>query len=324
MKFLKIDSMIIKILTVVLLASFIPLKGNFINLFKYLTIVAISVLFFMHGAKLSRKKIILGSSNWQLHLWILCSTFILFPLIGFILICCHLMNISPEIDKGFLYLCSMPSTVQSAIALTSIAGGNIAASICSASASSILGIFLSPLIVKLILGVNSSGLNIDNEMQQVCKIILQLLIPFLAGHISRNWIYKWIDQNNDLINKVDQISILLVVYSAFSEAVTNGIWNIVGIHTLLWILIDCMILLFFILIINYLVARVFKFNRSDEIVLLFCGSKKSLASGVPMANILFPVSSVGIVILPLMIFHQVQLMTCSYIAQCYKQNNEKT
>ncbi|PPI87378.1 hypothetical protein CRV11_00345 [Candidatus Pantoea edessiphila] len=322
MKFLKIDLMIIKIISSVLLACVFPLKGNFINLFKYLTIAAIFILFFMHGAKLSRKKIIMGSSNWQLHLWILFSTFIMFPLLGMVLIWCHLININPEIDNGFLYLCSMPATVQSAIALTSIAGGNVAASVCSASASSILGIFISPLIVKLVLGMHSTGLSINNEIEQIYKIILQLLIPFLAGHISRRWIYKWVDKNNDLINQVDQISILLVVYSAFSEAVINGIWYIVGIHTLLWVLIECLILLFLVLIINYLVACLFNFKRCDAIVLLFCGSKKSLANGIPMANILFPVSSVGIIILPLMIFHQVQLMACSYIAQLYKEQNK--
>ncbi|PPI88309.1 hypothetical protein CRV12_01255 [Candidatus Pantoea edessiphila] len=315
--------MLIKIIITVILASFIPLKDGFIDLFKYLTITAISLLFFMHGAKLSRKKIIIGSSNWQLHLWIIFSTFIIFPLLGLSIVYLHLITLNQEIDNGFLYLCSMPATVQSAIALTSIAGGNVAASICSASASSLLGIFISPLIVNLILGIHSDTLHIDNEIRQVIKIILQLLLPFIAGHISRRWINTWIDSNQNLITQVDQISILLVVYSAFSEAVSNGIWNKVSIYTLLWVLISCLILLFFVLIINYFVARLLKFDRKDEIVLLFCGSKKSLASGIPMANILFPISSIGIIILPLMIFHQVQLMVCSYIAQCYKSFNEK-
>ncbi|PPI86703.1 bile acid:sodium symporter family protein [Candidatus Pantoea edessiphila] len=322
MKFLKFDSMLFKIIITVVLASFIPLKGIFITLFKYLTGISIAILFFMHGAKLSHKKIILGSNNWKLHIWIMCSTFIIFPFLGLILVWYDPLSVSSEINNGFLYLCSMPATVQSAIAFTSIAEGNVAASICSASASSLLGIFISPLIINLILGLHINIINIDKEIQQIAKIILQLFIPFLLGHISRYWISQWIDQNSNLINKIDQISILFVVYSAFSKAVTNGIWCQVSAFTILWIAIQCTILLFFVLMINYFAAKLLNFNRQDEIVVLFCGSKKSLANGIPMANVLFPTSTVGIIILPLMIFHQVQLMVCSYIAQCYKRNNK--
>ncbi|PPI88903.1 hypothetical protein CRV09_01210 [Candidatus Pantoea edessiphila] len=313
--------MIIKIIITVLLASFIPLKGSFIYLFKYLTIIAISVLFYMHGAKLSHEKIISGSRNWKLHLWITFSTFILFPILGLILVRWNPININREIDSGFLYLCSMPATVQSAIALTSIAGGNVAASICSASVSSLLGIFISPLIVDLLLSLHNTNINIGNEIKQIIKIILQILIPFLLGHISRRWINLWIDKNHNLINKIDQISILLVVYSAFSDAVNNGIWHQVSCYDLFYIIIECVLLLFFVLIINYFFSRLLKFNRHDEIVVLFCGSKKSLANGIPLANILFPVGSIGMIILPLMVFHQIQLMVCSYIAQYYKENN---
>ncbi|MBE5252204.1 MAG: bile acid:sodium symporter family protein [Enterobacterales bacterium endosymbiont of Blomia tropicalis] len=321
MGFLRLDPMMIKLLITVLLATFIPAKGGFVDFFEYLTTAAIALLFFMHGAKLSREKIIAGSSHWQLHLWIMCSTFVLFPILGLLLVWWHPVNVGPEIYTGFLYVCILPATVQSAIAFTSMAGGNVAAAVCSASASSLLGVFVSPLLVNLVMDIHSNAPG--NGLEQIGKIMLQLLVPFVLGHLSRRWISGWVEKHRSLIGKTDQTSILLVVYSAFSEAVVNGIWHRVGVDTLLWILAGCIVLLFFALVINFLASRLFGFSRADEIVVLFCGSKKSLANGVPMANILFPASTVGIIVLPLMIFHQVQLMVCSFIAGRYKKNNEK-
>ncbi|PZD68402.1 bile acid:sodium symporter family protein [Pantoea ananatis] len=320
MGFLRIDPMMIKLIITVLLASFIPARGGFVDFFEYLTTAAIALLFFMHGAKLSREKIIAGSSHWRLHLWIMCSTFVLFPAIGLLIVWWHPVKVGPEIYTGFLYLCILPATVQSAIAFTSMAGGNVAAAVCSASASSLLGVFISPLLVNLVMDVNSNGPG--DGLEQVGKIMLQLLVPFVLGHLSRRWISGWVERHRSLIGITDQTSILLVVYSAFSEAVVNGIWKRVGVDTLLWILAGCLLLLTIVLLINYFASRLFGFNRQDEIVVLFCGSKKSLANGVPMANILFPASAVGIIVLPLMIFHQVQLMVCSFIAGRYKKTNE--
>lgn len=319
MGFLRIDPMMIKLIITVLLASFIPARGHFVDFFQYLTTAAIALLFFMHGAKLSREKIIAGSSHWRLHLWIMCSTFVLFPAIGMLIVWWHPVKVGAEIYTGFLYLCILPATVQSAIAFTSMAGGNVAAAVCSASASSLLGVFISPLLVNLVMDVNNSGPG--DGLEQVGKIMLQLLVPFVLGHLSRRWISGWVERNRSLIGITDQTSILLVVYSAFSEAVVNGIWKRVGVDTLLWILAGCLLLLTIVLLINHFASRLFGFSRQDEIVVLFCGSKKSLANGVPMANILFPASAVGIIVLPLMIFHQVQLMVCSFIAGRYKKTN---
>jgi len=321
MGFLRLDPMMIKLIITVLLATFLPAKGVFVDIFEYLTTAAIALLFFMHGAKLSREKIIAGSSHWRLHLWIMFSTFVLFPIIGLLIVWWHPVNVSAEIYTGFIYLCILPATVQSAIAFTSMAGGNVAAAVCSASASSLLGVFISPLLVNLVMDVHSSAPT--NGLEQVGKIMLQLLVPFVLGHLSRRWIAGWVEKHRGLIGKTDQTSILLVVYSAFSEAVVNGIWHRVGIDTLLWILVGCVLLLALVLAINIAASRLFGFNRADEIVVLFCGSKKSLANGVPMANILFPASAVGIIVLPLMIFHQVQLMVCSWIAQRYKASHDK-
>ncbi|WP_075181396.1 bile acid:sodium symporter family protein [Pantoea sp. 1.19] len=321
MGFLRLDPMMVKLIITVMLASFLPARGAFVPFFDGLTTAAIALLFFMHGAKLSREKIIAGSSHWRLHLWIMFSTFVLFPLLGLALVWWHPVNVGEEIYTGFLYLCILPATVQSAIAFTSMAGGNVAAAVCAASASSLLGVFISPLLVNLVMNVHSDGPS--NGLEQIGKILLQLLVPFILGHLSRRWIGGWIERHRGLIGKTDQTSILLVVYTAFSEAVVNGIWQQVGVDTLLWILAGSLLLLTVVLLINLLAARGFGFSRADEITMLFCGSKKSLANGVPMANILFPAASVGIIVLPLMIFHQVQLMVCSFIAQRYKKKGDQ-
>ncbi|RWR00863.1 hypothetical protein ED28_17065 [[Pantoea] beijingensis] len=316
----RIDPLMLKLIITVLLASFIPARGDFVVFFHWLTTAAIALLFFMHGAKLSREKIIAGSSHWRLHLWVMCSTFVIFPAIGMLLVWWHPIDIGADIYTGFMYLCILPATVQSAIALTSLAGGNVAAAICSASASSLLGVFISPLLVSLLMHVDSNGAS--SNLEQIGSIMLQLLLPFVLGHLSRRWIGTWVEKHRGLIGKTDQASILLVVYSAFSEAVVNGIWHRVGGGTLLFIVVVSIALVLLVLLINVLAARLFGFNRADEITILFCGSKKSLANGVPMANILFPASAVGIIVLPLMIFHQVQLMICSVIAQRYKKKGE--
>lgn len=317
----RLDPLMVKLIITVLLASFFPARGHFVDIFAWLTTAAIALLFFMHGAKLSREKIIAGGGHWRLHLWVMCSTFVLFPAIGMVLVWWHPLPLSAEIYTGFMYLCILPATVQSSIALTSLAGGNVAAAVCSASASSLLGVFISPLLVGLLMHMDAG--TASDSAEQIGKIMLQLLVPFLVGHFSRRWIGAWVERNRSIISHTDQASILLVVYSAFSEAVVNGIWNRVGLSTLLWIVVGSLGLLFVVLAINFIAARMFGFNRPDRITILFCGSKKSLANGVPMANILFPAASVGIIVLPLMIFHQVQLMVCSMLAQRFRKAGEK-
>jgi sodium/bile acid cotransporter 7 len=248
------------------------------------------------------------------------STFILFPILGLLFQWWHPVDVSPQIYSGFVYLCILPATVQSAIAFTSLAGGNVAAAVCSASASSLLGIFVSPLLVSLLMHVQGET---GNGLEQVWHIVLQLLVPFVAGHLLRPLIGGFVERHRKMIGKTDQTSILLVVYSAFSEAVTQGIWHQVGIGSLLFIVVFSLVLLAFILVINTYMARWMGFSKPDEITIVFCGSKKSLANGIPMANILFPVSAIGMMVLPLMIFHQVQLMTCAVLAKRYQKKQQE-
>lgn len=316
LQWLKIDKFLLVLIVVVILASFFPCEGNYKTLFHTLTNAAIALLFFMHGAKLSREALLAGVGHWKLHLVVFLSTFVLFPLIGLALNVVVPVIISPTLYLGFLYLCALPATVQSAIAYTSLARGNVGAAICSASASSILGVFISPLLVSLLMHSQSENIDI---LHAISSIIMQLMVPFIIGHLSRPLTAKWIERHRKLINITDRSSILLVVYTAFSEAVLEGMWHHVDGGSLLSIVLLSLLILALVLMTNTYIARWLGFNKADEITIVFCGSKKSLANGIPMANVLFPMSSVGMMVLPLIVFHQIQLMICAVLAQCYAQ-----
>ncbi|VVM43842.1 hypothetical protein PS662_00438 [Pseudomonas fluorescens] len=313
------DNFTLTLIGVVVLASLLPASGQVAVGFGWLTNSAIALLFFLHGAKLSRESIIVGAGHWRLHLLVFGLTFVLFPLIGLALKPLLSPLIGDELYMGMLYLCALPATVQSAIAFTSLARGNIPAAICSAAASSLFGIFLTPLLVTLLLNVHGDG---ASTLDAIMKISVQLLLPFVAGQIARRWIGAWVARNKSWLRFVDQGSILLVVYGAFSEAVIEGIWQQIPFWELAGLVVVCCIVLGLVLAAATVLGKAFGFNQEDRITILFCGSKKSLATGVPMAQVLFAGSTIGVLILPLMLFHQIQLMVCAVLAQRYANRPE--
>ena len=233
----------------------------------------------------------------------------------------YMMLVGDELYLGVLYLCALPATVQSAIAFTSLARGNVPAAICSAAASSLLGIVLTPLLVMVLMGVQGdTGSNLD----AVFKIVLQLLVPFVAGQLARRWIGAWVARNARWLKLVDQGSILLVVYTAFSDAVISGLWHAVPPARLVGLALVCCVLLAVVLGCTQALGKRLGFCLEDRITLLFAGSKKSMATGVPMAQVLFAGGAIGAVILPLMLFHQIQLMVCAVLAQRYAAREEAT
>ena len=313
------DPFIVGLITAVILATLLPCRGEGAVVFSFITNAAIALLFFLHGAKLSRQAIFDGIGNWRLHLTVLASSFVMFPLIGLALRAGLLHWVSAPMLDGLLFLCLLPSTVQSSIAFTSIAHGNVPAAVCSASASNVLGMFVTPLLVGFLLvselGQNGAGGGIS--LDAVGGILLQLLAPFILGHLSRPLTQKWIGQHKFVVNLVDRGSILLVVYTAFSAAIVEGLWHRLSIGDLVIVALLDAAVLFFALLATTVGARRLGFNRADEIAIVFCGSKKSLASGVPMAGVLFPAATVGPMIVPLMLFHQMQLMVCAVLARRY-------
>lgn len=320
LKRLPIDTFLLSIIVTIIIATIIPCEGEIAVVFQYITTAAIALLFFMHGAKLSRSALLQGIRHWRLHIAVFSSTFVLFPILGMLMGFLEPTVLSPEIYMGFLFLCALPGTVQAAIAFTSVAGGNVPAAICSSSASSILGVFLSPLLVGLLM--HTQGVS-NNTLEAIYKIILQLMVPFIIGHLSRSLIGQWMDKHKKWVGRVDRSSILLVLYTAFSAAVVEGIWHKVTIGSLIAIFICSAVLLAIVIAINIFVARRLNFDLRDQITLIFCGSKKSLVNGIPMANVLFPAATVGIMVLPLMVFHQIQLIVCAIMAQRYAKMTAK-
>ncbi|WP_430392443.1 bile acid:sodium symporter family protein [Dyella sp. 20L07] len=298
----------------VALASVLPCRGSAAQVFNILTDLAIALLFFLHGAKLSREAVVAGMTHWRLHLIVLASTFVLFPLLGIALRPVLSPLVTPDLYMGVLFLCTLPSTVQSSIAFTSMARGNIPAAICAASASSLLGIFITPLLVGVMLESHGQG---GMSWDAVGSIVLQLLVPFVAGQVAQRWIGRWVERNRALLSYVDQGSILLVVYTAFSAAVLQGLWKQMPLPVIGGLLVVNAVLLAIALLITRYGSRALGFSREDEITIVFCGSKKSLASGVPMAKVLFAGHPLGAIVLPIMLFHQIQLMTCAVLARRY-------
>jgi len=309
------DNFTLCLIATVITASLLPCRGSVAHVFDWLTDLAIGLLFFLHGAKLSREAVVSGLTNWRLHLIVLASTFVLFPILGMLLKPVLLPLVTPSLYMGILFLCTLPSTVQSSIAFTSIARGNVSAAVCSASASSLLGIVITPLLTGLVLQAHGSAMS----WSSVGEIVLQLFVPFVLGQVAQRWIGGWVQRHRPLVGLVDQGSILLVVYTAFSAAVLQGLWKQLPLTVLGGVLIANAVLLACALLITRYGSRALGFDREDEITIVFCGSKKSLASGVPMANVLFPAHAIGMIVLPLMLFHQMQLMTCAVLARRYAQ-----
>ena len=307
-----VDSFTIALLFTVLLATVAPCQGRVAQAFEVITSGAIALLFFLHGAKLSRDAIITGAAHWRLHALVFFGTFVLFPILGLLLRPLGSVWLTPELYLGILFLCVLPSTVQSSIAFTSIAGGNVPAAICSASASNVFSVFLTPILVRVFIGGEGGGVSLADSFW---KIVLQILVPFVLGHLFRPLIGAWVERRRTLTGFVDRGSILLVVYAAFSGAVVAGLWSQIPLRVLAGVLAIDGLLLFIVMVTMWFLSSLFGFDRADRITILFCGSKKSLATGVPIANVLFTGSIVGAMILPLMLFHQIQLMVCAALAQ---------
>ena len=305
------EPFILMLVGTVAFASLFPARGEWATIAHLAAQVGIVALFFLHGAKLSREAIVAGIRHWRLHLVVLTVTFGFFPLLGLGFRALPLLD--PMLATGVLFLTLLPSTVQSSIAFTAIARGNVAAAVCSASFSNLIGIFATPALVTLTIGAGGEGG--EGSLAAIETIVVQLLVPFIAGHLLRPVIGAFVARQKRLVSIVDRGSILLVVYTAFGAAGVEGLWHRVSAPDLALVLGVSIVLLVIVLVATWTIGGALGFAHEDRLVLLFCGSKKSLASGVPMAGVLFPAAQVGVILLPVMIFHQVQLIACALIAR---------
>ena len=311
----RVDAFTLMLLATVALASVLPVQGRFAWALDVVTNAAIAALFFLHGARLSREAIVAGALHWRLHLVILGCTFALFPLLGLLARPLSGWLLTPELYVGVLFLCALPSTVQSSIAFTSMAGGNVPAAVCSASLSSLIGVAMTPLLMGLLVGSTEGAM--AHPVEAIGKIMLLLLLPFVAGHLLRRWIGGFVERHRPVLKWTDQSTILLVVYTAFSASVVEGLWRETPVWTLLAVTAVCAVLLAIAMPLIAWIARRLGFDRADEIAIVFCGSKKSLATGLPMAKVMFAGAGLGAIVLPVMLYHQIQLIVCAVVARRY-------
>lgn len=314
----KLDGFMMAIIAAAVVASFLPATGAGAVALSWVTKVAIFCLFFLYGARLAPDEALRGLRHWRLHLTILAFTFVVFPLVGLLVGQLPAWALAPALVPGLVYVTLCPSTVQSSINFTSIARGNVAGAIVSASASNLLGVFLTPLLAIALM--NTTG-NAAVGWGSILDLMGQILLPFVLGQLSRRWTAGFVARHKRL-KLVDQVSIVLVVYSAFSQGVREGIWTMVGWVDIATLVVGCLVLLAFMLWLTWFTARRLGFNRADAIAIQMCGTKKSLATGLPMATVLFAGQPIGLIMLPLMVFHQAQLMACSWLASRYARDAE--
>jgi sodium/bile acid cotransporter 7 len=331
-----VDPYIVLLLGTVGLAALLPARGTAADVASGASTAAIAFLFLLYGARLSTREALDGLRHWRLHVTVLLCTFVLFPVFGLAARALVPTLLTQPLYQGLLFLTLVPSTIQSSIAFTSIARGNVPAAICAGSFSSLAGILLTPLLAAALLGGSGGGFSADS----LVKIVLQLLVPFLAGQLLRRCEIgrgraqraerdggpragSFITRHKKVLGLVDRGSILLVVYTAFSEGMNQGIWHQVSPARLGGLLAVEAVLLALMLALTWYGGKALGFGRADRIAIQFAGSKKSLASGLPMAGVLFGAHA-SLAVLPLMLFHQMQLMVCAVLAKRRARDQEET
>ena len=312
---LRIEPFILAILAAVLIAAILPATGGAATTLDWVTTIGIAVLFFLYGARLEPRELRAGLRHWRLHSVVLIATFLVFPLLGLLGQWVLTPLLGAPLAAGFLFLTLVPSTVQSSITFVAIARGHVSAAVVSASVSNLLGVVITPLLVFALMTTDGS---VTITWGSVGTIALQLLLPFIVGQVFRDRILP-ITSRITRLALFDKAVIVLIVYAAFSEGVAEGIWSMVGVPQVLGLVAACIVLLAVVLSLTELASRALGFDDRDKRVVQFCGSKKSLATGLPMAAVLFVGQPVGLLVLPLMIFHQIQLIVCAWLAGRYER-----
>lgn len=314
---IKIDPMLFIVIGALTLGLLLPVSGRGAEIFDVVTKVGVFILFFGYGARLSAKETRAGVTNWKLHLTILATTFVIFPLLALPMLA--IPGISDPIRIGMVYLCLVPSTVQMSITMTSLAGGNVPAAMVSATASNIAGVALTPLLVLLFFpSSDGSGIGMD----QAVGVVVQLALPFLLGQLSRFATAGFMARHKSRLKYLDQAVIALIVYAAFSELRVSGVWRELKLADMAVMVPIVLGLMAFMFWFTWALSGWLKMPRPDRIAVLFCGTKKSLATGVPMASVLFGGATVGVLVIPLMLYHQAQLITGSFIASRLGKQHE--
>ncbi|QXO16189.1 MULTISPECIES: bile acid:sodium symporter family protein [Vibrio] len=319
---LKKEWFLVGMVAAIVLASMtseIGRSGGVIHL-DQITGIGVAIVFFLHGLGLSPKAIKAGVTNWRLHIYIQMATFVIYPLLWVIFGEAFLAYMPSALAFGFCYLLVLPSTISSSVAMTSVGKGNVPGAIFNASLSSVLGVFITPLLIQLFMGFEGVQLDLMDSVTSIAKL---LLVPMIVGQLLRPYLVSFVDRHKSVVNKVDKYVILLIVYNAFCDSVVNGVWSEFSVGLLATSIAICVVTLVIMVHLIQWGARRVKFALPDEVAAVFCGTKKTLAAGIPMAKVIFGADpTLGMILLPIMLYHPIQIFYCAVLANRYARQNE--
>lgn len=281
------------------------------------TKLGISFVFFLHGANLAPESLAAGVKNWKVHALVQATTFALFPILGGILFIALDGVMSDSLRLGFFFLAALPSTISSSVAMTVIAKGNVPVAVFNATLSGLLGLVLTPAMVSL---VTATGVMQFSLLDAMGNIALMLLAPFAIGQLVRPVIKQAVTKHKKVLSLLDRSVILLIVFTSFATSTAGGIWTRFSVGEIVATIGLVLVLLAIAFVMTVWLSRRMGLPLEDEAAVVFCGSTKSLANGAPIAQILFAGSPLlGVILLPLMLYHQLQLVGCAILAQHYSK-----
>jgi solute carrier family 10 (sodium/bile acid cotransporter), member 7 len=312
---MKFDWFLKGMIAAVVLAFVLPqpgANGGFLHP-EVLNKLGIALVFYLNGLSLSMTSLREGASRWRVHLLIQLSTFFVFPLLGLGLMQIGKNWMSPDMLLGYFYLCALPSTVSSSVALTVAARGNVPVALFNATLSALMGVVLTPLWMAWAMGHEGQPLDV---WPVVVDLLIWVVLPLVAGQLSRPWLTAWAARHKGQIQVVDRLTILTLVYTSFSDSVQQGIWTQYGYSVLIQTLVICSLLFFLIYNFTQFSSRLMHLSDEDRIAAVLCGSKKTLASGVPMAHLIFGAHpALGLILIPIMLYHPLQLAVGGLLSQ---------
>ncbi|MBA6153494.1 bile acid:sodium symporter [Gelidibacter maritimus] len=309
-----IDTFVIAIVISIVIAYFFPQLGASDSPvpMNFISSLGISLIFFFYGLSMSSQAIRNGLKNWKLHISVQTSTFVLFPLL--------ILPFFPLVKDtsyellwlAFLFMAALPSTVSSSVVMVSMAKGNLPGAIFNASISGIIGIILTPLWMMPFIKQTDVTFDFSTIYFQ---LITEIVIPLILGLLLRRFLGAWAQKNKRTLNKFDKSIILLIIYKSFVQSFEDDIFSSVSLLEMIAMVVLVLFLFFLVYFLTGWIGKLLKFNHADQITNQFCGTKKSLVHGTVFSEALFGQTGiVGIMLLPLMFYHALQILIISVIA----------
>lgn len=284
------------------------------------TKAGVAIIFLLQGLTLPAAALRKGVSQWRLHLLIQCFTFLLFPVLGIALDKVAGGLLPADLRLGFLYLCVLPSTVSTSVVLTGLAGGNTVGAIFNAVLSNVLGVFITPIWIAWLMKAGGSTQALGPV---VAEIVLLLLVPLGIGQVLRLRLAGFADKRKKILGNVASGIILFIVFAAFCNSVKQRLWSQHGLGVTLSAALGVLVVFALAMGLVEAISRLLKLDRGDRIAASFCAPQKTLASGVPMAKIIFGAHpGLGLILLPILFYHPLQLFVCGVLADRWGRSKQ--